>query len=284
MEKHQLWNQYSVDAYKNTKQILSAIRSDHTERLQSKLPSQGFLLSFLLDNSLKQPNSLRSKTQSKVPTNIFNFTIKYLNNTLSTRKNLYLWNLSPTSDYSSCSQPESLLHVVAGCKTYLDQGRFTWRHNSALNFLAQTFQAIGSSKLYVDLPAYLSPCIVTGDSLRPDLLLISPNNCLYILELTVGFETHLDINSHRRKEKYRPLLKDLNCNYRQVQLVDLSMSCLGIFGHSSDSFLEMCKCIGIDQSHLNYILSKISSIIIRTTYYIFCSRNKPWSNPELLSY
>ena len=156
--------------------------------------------------------------------------------------------------------------------------------NSALNFLAQTFQAIGSSKLYVDLPAYLSLCIVTGDSLRPDLLLISPNNCLNILELTVGFETNLDINSHRKEEKYRPLLKDLNCDYRQVQFVSLSISCLGIFGQSSDSFLEMCKCIGIDQSYLNYILNKISSIIIRTTYYIFCSRNKPWSNPELFSY
>ena len=99
--------------------------------------------------------------------------------------------------------------------------------------------------------------IVTGDSLRPDLLLISPNNCLYILELTVGFETNLDINSHRKEEKYRPLLKDLNCDYRQVQFANLSMSCLGIFGQSSDSFLEMCKCIGIDQSHLNYILNKI---------------------------
>ena len=130
---------------------------------------------------------------------------------------------------------------------------------------------------------HLSPCIVTGESLRPDLLLISPNNCLYILESTV-VETNLDINSHREEEKYRSLLKDLSCDYRQVQFVNLSMSCLGIFGQSSDSFLEMCKCIGIDQSHLNYIFKKISSIIIRTTYYIFCSRNKPWSNPELLSY
>ena len=94
----------------------------------------------------------------------------------------------------------------------------------------------------------------------------------------MGFETNLDINSQRKEEKYRPLLKDLNCDYRQVQFVNLSTSCLGIFGQSSDFFLEMCKRIGIDQSHLNYISNKISSIIIRTTYYIFCSRNKPLSN------
>ena len=236
------------------------------------------------DHSLKKLNSLWSKTQSKLPTNIFNFTIKYLNNSPATRKNLYQWNLSSTSDCSSCFQPESFLHVVAGCKTYLDQGRFTWRHNSAVNFLAQIFQAIRPSKLYVDLPAYLSPCIVTGDSLRPDLLLISPNNCLYILKLAVGFETNLNNNSHRKEEKYRPLLKDLNCDHRQVQFVNLSMSCLGIFGQSSDSFLEMCKRIGIEQSNLNYILTKISPTIIRTAYCIFCSRNKPWSNPGLLSY
>ena len=32
------------------------------------------------------------------------------------------------------------------------------------------------------------------------------------------------------------------------------------------------------------IISKLSAIAIRTTYYIFCMRNKPWCNPELLSY
>jgi len=66
-----------------------------------------------------------------------------------------------------CLQVESLLHIVAGCKTYLDQGRFIWRHNSALRFLAQTFQSVNSSKKV----RYLSPCIITGDSLRPDMLL-----------------------------------------------------------------------------------------------------------------
>ena len=111
----------------------------HYHHYNHYLPSQEFLISFLLDHFLKKFHSLWSKTQSKLPTNIFNFTIKYLNNTLATRKNLYQWNLSSTSDCSSCTQPESLLHVFAGCKAYLDQGRFTWRHNSALTFLLKLF-------------------------------------------------------------------------------------------------------------------------------------------------
>ena len=78
------------DIYKNTKQVLNSILTEHTERLQTGLPSQGFIISFLLAHSLKNFNSLWSQAQSKLPANIFNFTIKYLNNTLATRKNLYL--------------------------------------------------------------------------------------------------------------------------------------------------------------------------------------------------
>ena len=167
--------QYNI--YKNTKQVLKLIGTEHTKRLQTELPSQGFIISFLFAHSLKSLNSLWSRAQSRLLANIFNFTIKYLNITLATKKNLYLWGLSNSSSCSFCLQPESLLHIVAGCKTYLDRGPFTWQHNSALRFLARTFQSVDSSKLYVDLPGYLSPCIIMGDSLRPDMLLSTINNC-----------------------------------------------------------------------------------------------------------
>ena len=57
---------------------------------------------------------------------------------LATRQYLMLWNLSQTSDYCYCFQLESLLYVFAGCITYLDEGRYTWRHDSMLNFLASS--------------------------------------------------------------------------------------------------------------------------------------------------
>ena len=64
------------DVYKNTKQILKSIRTEHTERLKTELPSQGFIISFFLVHSLINLNSLWSRAQSKLPANIFNFTIK----------------------------------------------------------------------------------------------------------------------------------------------------------------------------------------------------------------
>ena len=178
MESTNFGTNMQYDVYKNTKQVLKSIRNVQTNRLQSHLSSQGFIITFLLDHSLKKLNSFWSNAQSKLPANISNFSIKYLNNTLATRKNIHLWNFSTTSDCSFCLQPASLLHIVAGCKTYLSDGRYTWRHNSALSFIAQTLQSIKPAKLYVDLHGYLSPCTINGDSLRPDIPLSTTDNTI----------------------------------------------------------------------------------------------------------
>ena len=272
------------DIYQNTKQVLKVVQQEHTDKLSNQLISQGSIISFLLNNSLKALNSLWSSTQSKLPKNIFNFTIRYLNNTLATRNNLQKWNLSQSSDCSFCLKSETLLHVVAGCKTYLEEGRYTWRHNSALHFIASTLNDIKDTSLFVDLPGFLSPCIITGEQFRPDMLLSTANNILYIIELTVGFETNIDNNASRKYEKYRNLIQELSSNYHEVKFINISISSLGIFGNSCDAYIQMYKDLNCEEKHHNYILKKLITIILRTTYYIFCMRNKPWTNPELLTY
>ena len=49
------------------------------------------------------------------------------------------------------------------------------------------------------------------------------------------------------------------------------------------SFLEMLETIGLDKRHQQYSIKKITSYAIRATYFIFCCRNKEWTNPELLN-
>ena len=81
------------DQYMNTKAVFKEIKSQHEDKLKNQLASQGTKISFLLENSLKHFNSLWSIAQSSLPKNIFNFSIRYLNNTLATRNNLFKWNL-----------------------------------------------------------------------------------------------------------------------------------------------------------------------------------------------
>ena len=217
------------DSYKNTKQVLKAVRQQHTEKLQSQITSQGFITSFLLEHSMKSLNSLWSSAQSKLPKNIFNFSIRYLlasvllrylSNTLANRVKLYKWKLSQSSDCSFCLCPESLLLVVSICKSYLEEGRYTWRHNSALHFVASTLQSVRNSSLYADLPGSLSPCIITGDQLRPDMLLSIGKTTLYMIELTVGFETNLNSKAERKHENIISLFEIL----RQIFITSNSLT------------------------------------------------------------
>ena len=89
------------------------------------------------------------------------------------------------------------------------------------------------------------------------MLISTPSNTLYILELSVGFETNLDNNVDRKFSKYRYLLNDLTSKYRHVKLVNLSIGSLGIFGQSSDSFIQMFSDLTIDKAHTNYIIAKL---------------------------
>ena len=160
------------DVYRNTKEVPKAIQNEHEDRLKNHLASQGSFFCNMVETSLSSVNSVWSLAQRNLPKNIF--TIRYVNNSLTTRKNLVKWGMSPTSACSFCLLPETLLHVVSGCKAYVEQGRYTWRHDSILNFLAMTFQSVRASIIYVDLPGFISPTAITGDNLRPDLFLEFP--------------------------------------------------------------------------------------------------------------
>ena len=70
-----------------------------------------------------------------------------------------------------------------------------------------------------------------------------------------------------------PLI-DLAREYNKIEF-SLCTICLAIFGSSSNSFLQMCNKLGIDNHQLNFIICIWSTIIMRTTCYLFCMRKEP---------
>ena len=177
--------------------------------------------------------------------------------------------LYSTTDCSFCLNPESLLHVVAGCNSFLN--RFTWRHDSVLNFLASILQLVHFNNLYVDLPRFHNPSIITGDEYRPDLLLKTKDDCPYILELTVRYETNLRNNIKRKQEKYRDVIIEQEKHFKTVKFINLSISALGVLAKESSAFIKMLNGLNISEN-----------ISFRSSYYIFCGRNKEWTNPDLM--
>ena len=103
-----------------------------------------------------------------------------------------------------------------------------------------------------------------------------------MVELTVGYETNLENNVKRKKAKNRELVRQLDENFNEVNFVNLSMSSLGIFAQECSTF-EMLGNVGLDKNYQTYCVRKMMTIAIRSTYYIFCCRNKEWESPDLLT-
>ena len=87
------------------------------------------------------------------------------------------------------------------------------------SFYCLNLERYQDTSLFLDLPGFLSPCIITGEQFSPDMLLSTANNILYIIELTVGFETNTDNNARRKHEKYRNLIQELSSNYHKVKCI-----------------------------------------------------------------
>ena len=107
---------------------------------------------------------------------------------------------------------------------------------------------------------------------------------MYVIELTVGYETNLRNNINRKHSKYKDLIEEQKKKFSSVTFINLSISALGVFDKESVAFIDMLERINLDNKHAKYIIKKIISIAIRSTYYIFCCRNKEWTNPDLMKF
>ena len=74
------------------------------------------------------------------------------------------------------------------------------------------------------LPGYITRSGISGYSFRPDLLYTVSSKCLYILELTVGFEANLLNNAIRKTKRCEDLMKRQKHQYESVNFISLSLS------------------------------------------------------------
>ena len=92
---------------------------------------------------------------------------------------------------------------------------------------------------------------------------------MYLLELAVGFESNIKINSERKSDKYRPLILPLQEKYCNVEFINLSIGAVGIFDKSSTSFSSMLNDLHFDNIHQQQSITKTSSIAHYISLYIF---------------
>ena len=110
----QLWKSTSnnkniqYDVFNSTKQVLKDFPSGQEDKLQNHLRCQGSFFASVTKFALSKLTKIWCASQSKLSTNIFNFTVRYINNPLPTRQNLARWGITPSPDCSYCLAPETL--------------------------------------------------------------------------------------------------------------------------------------------------------------------------------
>ena len=120
--------------------------------------------------------------------------------------------------------------------------------------------------------------------MRPDLLIILDRSKMFVVELTIGFQSNIAKNEVRKRKKYKDLTQSLKSSYDQVKYINLSLGACGIIGKGSKPFFDLLEELKIPGNEKHFLTKRIINICIRTTYYVFCLRNKKWSNPELLQF
>ena len=120
--------------------------------------------------------------------------------------------------------------------------------------------------------------------MQPDLLIILDRSKMFAVELTIGFESNIAKNEVRKRNKYKNLTQSLKSSYDQVKYINLSLGACGIIGKGSKPFFDLLEELKIPDNEKHFLTKRIINICIRTTYYVFCMRNKEWSNPELLQF
>lgn len=271
------------DTYKSSRDAIKQLRECTRNKILNEMSLQKVVVTSIWKHALPSFANTWSRVVENLPRNLYNFCLRYLTNSLPNATNTFRWRTSTSSRCSLCQSQETLQHVVSGCKSALEEGRYTWRHDSVLLAIAKMLTSSKENKVYCDTKntPFAKPDVISGSELRPDLF-VQRNGKLLALELSTGFESNIAVNEKRKADKYDNLLKELSKIYESVSFINLSLGALGIAGKESRNLRKLLIDFGLSEQEESYLRKKISAICIRATYFIFCRRGKTWN--ENLNY
>ena len=180
------------------------------------------------------------------PQGVLKFAINAGINTLPSADNLKRWGKRVSDRCGFCGNIQTLAHILSNCSCALEQGRFTWRHDSVL----KTIVSFSSSRLrngfslYSDLHGFQAPHggvippHVLSTSLRPDIFVIDENSrVIALLELTCPWERNFEKDHKYKERKYARLVADLERDYRVYQF-SIEISARGFVSKENKSRIK----------------------------------------------
>ena len=249
---------------------------------------------FLDVSRLEHSNRVWNRIMAGLPAGQLSFLLRAGSDTLPTPLNLKRWKIQTDSKCSLCGcNLPTVHHILSGCPIALDQGRYSWRHDSALsvlfNGLKNLLHDVKQLVIYADLPncraeenppLTVPPAIVCTCS-RPDIVVVESSQVVVLIELTVPFNSPEALEYARRfkanKENYQVLLSDLNFNGYQSELITIE---IGALGHWLPRSLSAIRKVfpSLAKEDVKLLLDRASKVVISSSQIIFNARHSDaWS-------
>ena len=225
-----------------------------------------------------------------IPQGVLKFALNAGINTLPSLDNLKRWGKRVNDRCQFCGNIETLAHVLSNCSTALNQGRFTWRHNSVLCSIIDLIRPHlkEGMVLFSDMPGYQAP---HGGTIPPHILAtaMKPDIFIYnelsqeaiVFELTCPWDTNIDRSHSYKSEKYAPLIADLTST-RVVSFYPIEVSARGQITKGNRSRLQsfLLKSCSASRGCLKSLVNTASKASLLSSYSIFAARHEPtWEDP-----
>ena len=119
---------------------------------------------------------------------------------------------------------------------------------------------------------------------RPDLVIINRDfKWVNIFELTIPFETRIDISHSLKEEKYHDLKEDIKRNGWFCDVDTIEIGSRGLITRRNKSTIQHMLTISENSTPRKEILKTLSKLAVLGSYKIFISRNEEtWMSPEYI--
>ena len=82
------------------------------------------------------------------------------------------------------------------------------------------------------------------------MLIVRPDGTLYLVELTICYETNMPKNAQIKSNHYETTIEHLKSSFTCVKFVNLAVSALGIFYKDSKTLITMFEDFKISRQEL----------------------------------
>ena len=195
--------------------------------------------------------------------------------TLPHNSNLCLWKKKSTPFCPLCGEQQTLLHVLNACKTALHLRRYNERHDRILSELHTTIKQNlpPSTSITSDLEDYRFPHHIVSTDLRPDIVCWDElQKIMWLVELTIPYETGFQAAANRKQEKYLDLQESVERAGYKSHIITIEVGSRGLVNPTG--FEKLALAFNIKDAQLKHLFTTLSREAILGSHRIWCSRNK----------